>query len=124
MIDILNTKLIQQLNKTDIGNSTLFLNDCFDVFPAIKDKSVDAIICDLPYQTTNCEWDKTLPLDKLWEQYKRIIKDNGVIILFAQTPFDKVLGCSNLKWLKYEWIWEKTQATGFYNAKKNAFKSS
>jgi site-specific DNA-methyltransferase (adenine-specific) len=59
----------------------------------------------------------------LWIQYKRIIKDNGVIILFAQTPFDKVLGCSNLEWLKYEWIWEKTQATGHLNAKKMPMKA-
>jgi site-specific DNA-methyltransferase (adenine-specific) len=59
----------------------------------------------------------------LWLEYERIIKDNGPILLFAQTPFDKVLGCSNLKLLKYEWIWEKTQATGFYNAKKMPMKA-
>ena len=67
--------------------------------------------------TTKCKWDSVLPLEKLWKEYKRIIKDRGVIILFAQTPFDKVLGCSNLEWLKYEWIWEKTQASGHFNAK-------
>jgi site-specific DNA-methyltransferase (adenine-specific) len=59
----------------------------------------------------------------LWEHYKRIIKDDGVILLFAQTPFDKILGVSNLEWLRYEWIWEKTQATGFLNAKKMPLKS-
>lgn len=97
--------------------------DCFDYFPSIEDKSVDLIFADLPYGTTNCKWDSILPLDKLWVEYKRIIKDNGCILLFAQTPFDKVLGCSNLDWLKYEWIWEKTQATGFLNAKKMPMKS-
>jgi DNA modification methylase len=106
-----------------IGNATLYNADCFDIMPTIADKSIDAIICDLPYGTTNCAWDSILDLDKLWEQYTRIIKDNGVIVLFAQTPFDKVLGCSNLKWLKYEWIWEKTQATGHLNAKKMPMKA-
>ena len=106
-----------------IGNATLYNADCFDIMPTIADKSIDAIICDLPYGTTNCAWDSILDLDKLWEQYTRIIKENGVIILFAQTPFDKVLGCSNLKWLKYEWIWEKTQATGHLNAKKMPMKA-
>lgn len=105
-------------------NDTILINDdCFNVFDNIKDKSIDAIICDLPYGTTKCSWDSILPLDKLWEQYKRIIKDNGVIILFAQTPFDKVLGVSNLEWLKYEWIWEKPQATGYFNAKKMPMKA-
>lgn len=98
-------------------------SDCFDYFPNIKDKSIDLIFADLPYGTTNCKWDSILPLDKLWVEYKRIIKDNGCILLFAQTPFDKVLGCSNLDWLKYEWIWEKTQATGFLNAKKMPMKA-
>lgn len=97
--------------------------DCFDVFPYIGSGTVDAIICDLPYGTTKCKWDSALDLDKLWVQYKRIIKERGVIVLFAQTPFDKVLGCSNLDWLRYEWIWEKTQATGFFNAKKMPMKA-
>lgn len=105
-------------------NDTILINDdCFNIFPNIKDNSIDAIICDLPYGTTKCAWDSILPLDRLWDEYKRIIKDNGVIILFAQTPFDKVLGVSNLEWLKYEWIWEKPQATGYFNAKKMPMKA-
>ncbi len=104
------------LNKTILG-------DCLEVMPKIPDKSIDLILADLPFGTTNCRWDTIIPLDKLWEQYKRIIKTNGAILLFAQTPFDKVLGCSNLEWLKYEWIWEKTQATGFFNAKKMPMKA-
>jgi site-specific DNA-methyltransferase (adenine-specific) len=97
--------------------NSLVNGDCLEAMKYIADKSINAIICDLPYGTTNCKWDSVLDLDKLWEQYKRILKENGVIVLFAQTPFDKVLGCSNLEWLKYEWIWEKTQATGYFNAK-------
>jgi site-specific DNA-methyltransferase (adenine-specific) len=101
----------------------VILGDCFDFMPKIKDNSIDLICADLPYGSTKCKWDSQLPLDELWKEYKRIIKDNGCILLFAQTPFDKVLGCSNLEWLKYEWIWEKTQATGFLNAKKMPLKS-
>lgn len=101
----------------------ILFGDCFELMPKIKDKSVDLIFADLPYGATKCKWDSNLPLDKLWAEYKRIIKDNGCVLLFAQTPFDKVLGCSNLEWLKYEWIWEKTQATGFFNAKKMPMKA-
>lgn len=104
-------------------NNTLINADCFEIFPFIEDKSIDAIICDLPYGTTKCKWDSILNLNDLWGHYKRVIKKNGVIILFAQTPFDKVLGCSNLEWLKYEWVWEKTQATGYFNAKKMPMKA-
>jgi len=98
-------------------------DDCFNYFDEIKDKSIDLICADLPYGTTKCKWDSTLPLDELWVEYKRVIKDNGCIVLFGQTPFDKVLGCSNLGMLKYEWIYEKPQATGFLNAKKMPLKA-
>ena len=97
--------------------------DCLKLMNDIPDKSIDMILCDLPYGTTQNKWDSIIPLDKLWEQYCRVIKDNGAIVLFAQTPFDKVLGCSNLKMLKYEWIWEKTSATGHLNAKKMPMKA-
>lgn len=101
----------------------LIKGECLERMKDIPDKSVDMILCDLPYGTTQNKWDSIIPLDKLWEQYCRIIKDNGAIVLFAQTPFDKVLGCSNLKMLKYEWIWEKTSATGHLNAKKMPMKA-
>lgn len=81
------------------------------------------ILCDLPYGTTKCKWDSRIDLKRLWSDYERMIKDNGAIVLFAQTPFDKVLGCSNLKLLRYEWIWEKTSATGHLNAKKMPMKA-
>lgn len=100
----------------------LIPGNCLEIMPSIPDKSVDCILCDLPYGTTRNKWDSVIPLDKLWEQYKRIIKDNGAIVLFAQTPFDKVLGCSNLSMLKYEWIWKKENGTGFLNAKKAPLK--
>ena len=96
----------------------VYFGDCLDVMHIIPNKSVDMIFADLPYGSTHCKWDSPIDLTKLWEHYERIIKDNGAILLFAQTPFDKVLGCSNLKLLRYEWIWEKTQATGHLNAKK------
>lgn len=101
----------------------LINGDCLEEMKNIKDKSIDMILCDLPYGTTNCSWDSVIDLKLLWEQYERIIKDNGAILLFAQTPFDKILGASNLKLLRYEWIWEKTQATGHLNAKKMPMKS-
>lgn len=104
-------------------NIQLYQGDCLEVMKAIPGKSVDMILCDLPYGTTQNKWDSIIPLEPLWEQYERIIKDNGAIVLFAQTPFDKILGSSNLKMLRYEWIWEKTTATGHLNAKKMPMKA-
>ena len=102
----------------------IYLGDCLELIPKhVEDKSIDMIFCDLPYGTTQNKWDSVIPLDKLWKEYNRVIKDNGAIVLFAQTPFDKVLGASNLKMLKYEWVWEKTQATGHLNAKKMPMKA-
>lgn len=103
--------------------NTIYNEDCLEGMRRIPDQSVDMILCDLPYGTTNCRWDTIIPLDLLWEQYERIIKTNGAIVLFAQTPFDKVLGASNLKMLRYEWIWEKTTATGHFNAKRMPMKA-
>ena len=101
----------------------LIQGDCLEVMKEIPDKSVDMILCDLPYGTTRNKWDSIIPLAPLWEQYERVIKDNGAIVLTAQTPFDKVLGVSNLKMLKYEWIWEKDRASGHLNAKKMPMKA-
>jgi len=101
----------------------IYNEDCLIGMQKIKDNSIDMILCDLPYGTTKNAWDTIIPFDKLWEQYTRIIKDCGVIALFAQAPFDKVLACSNLDMFRYEWIWEKTSATGFLNAKKMPLKA-
>lgn len=95
--------------------------DCFDVFPTIADCSVDMVLADLPYGTTNCAWDSHLPLEALWKAYRRICQ--GPVVLFAQSPFDKVLGASNLRQLRYEWIWEKTNATGHLNAQRAPMKA-
>ncbi|MFY8160291.1 MAG: DNA-methyltransferase [Candidatus Kapaibacteriota bacterium] len=99
------------MNKEIINNIELYNADCFDVMPTIADKSIDCIIADLPYGTTACKWDSVLPFDKLWEQYKRIIKDNGAIVLFGSEPFSSYLRMSNIKMYRYDWIWEKTSAT-------------
>lgn len=101
----------------------LRMGDCLELMKSIPDCSVDMILCDLPYGTTACKWDTVIPFAPLWEQYNRIIKDAGCIALFAQCPFDKVLGCSNIGMLKYEWIVEKTKATGHLNSKKMPMKA-
>lgn len=101
-----------------------YKGDCLEIMPNhIDSNSVDMVLCDLPYGTTNCKWDSVIDLNALWSEYRRVIKDNGVVVLTAQTPFDKVLACSNLEMLRYEWIWEKTQATGHFNAKKMPMKA-
>lgn len=106
-----------------IQKNRIYQMDCLEGMKLIPDKSIDMILCDLPYGTTKNKWDSIIPLDELWKEYNRIIKDNGAIVLTAQTPFDKVLGMSNLKMLKYEWIWEKTSATGHLNAKRMPMKA-
>ena len=100
-----------------VSHSTLVNADCFDVFPFIEDKSIDAIICDLPYGTTACKWDSVLPFDKLWEQYKRIIKPNGAIVLFCSQPFTSALIMSNPNDFKYCWTWDKVKPNGHLVAK-------
>lgn len=99
----------------------LLLGDCIELMKDIPDKSIDLILCDMPYGTTKNRWDTVLPLDVLWNEYKRISR--GAIILAAQTPFDKLLGASNLPMLRYEWIWEKTHPTGHLNAKRAPMKA-
>jgi len=102
-----NKPLKPQFCQTDVSGSTFINADCFDVFPFIEDKSIDAIICDLPYGVTNMKWDSILPFDKLWEQYERIIKDNGAIVLTATNPFASALIMSNPKLFKYDIVWHK-----------------
>ena len=92
--------------------------DCLELMKEIPDKSIDMILCDLPYGTTKNKWDSIIPLDALWGGYERIIKDNGAIVLFAQMPFAATLVNAELKLFRYEWVWHKTRATGFLNANK------
>jgi DNA modification methylase len=114
------------MRKQLLGNlelNRIYQRDCIEGMSLIPEKSIDMVLCDLPYGTTRNKWDSVINLQLLWEQYERIIKDNGAIVLTAQTPFDKVLGASNLQLLRYEWIWEKTSATGHLNAKKMPMKA-
>ena len=102
----------------------LLNGDCLELMKDIPDKSIDMILCDLPYGTTaRNKWDCIIPYNLLWDEYNRIIKDNGAICLFAQLPFDKTLATSNLQMLRYEWIWKKQQGTGHLNAKKMPMKA-
>jgi len=96
----------------------IYQGDCLELMKQIDDKSVDMILCDLPYGTTACEWDTIIPFESLWEQYKRIIKDNGAIVLTASQPFTSVLVMSNVKMFKYCWIWDKVLHSNPLIAKK------
>jgi site-specific DNA-methyltransferase (adenine-specific) len=100
----------------------LYEGDCIDILKEIDNKIIDMVLCDLPYNTTANKWDCLIPLDKLWEQYKRICKDNAAIVLFSQIPFSIILANSNLSWLRYEWIWIKNQGTGFLQVNKAPLK--
>jgi len=112
----------QPFCQTRVSGSTFINADCFDVFPFIDDKSINAIIADLPYGTTACKWDSVLPLDKLWAEYKRILKDNGCLVFTGTQPFTTTLIASNIKMFKYELIWDKVLPTGFAIAKHQPMK--
>ena len=88
----------------------LILGDCLEKMQNIPDKSIDMILCDLPYGTTQCKWDSIIPFDSLWKQYNRIIKNNGAIVLFGSEPFSSMCRISNIKQYKYDWVWDKKQA--------------
>lgn len=100
----------------------LIQGDCLEKMKDISDKSVDAIICDLPYGTTACAWDSIIDLELLWEQYKRVIKPYKPIVLFGSQPFTTRLISSNYDWFKYCWIWKKNRATGHVHAKNRPMK--
>ena len=86
----------------------IYNEDCLDGMKRIPDKSIDMILCDLPYGTTACKWDTVIPFEPLWEHYERVIKDNGAIVLFGQEPFSSYLRLSNIDDYKYDWVWEKS----------------
>jgi len=94
----------------------VIMGDCLIEMKKIEDKSIDMILCDLPYGTTACKWDTVIPFEPLWEQYKRIIKDDGAIVLTASQPFTSALVMSNIKMFKYEWIWESNKSPNFAQA--------
>ena len=96
---------------------------CLDIMVKIPDKRLDMILCDLPYGTTACAWDTIIPFAPLWEQYERIIKDNGAIVLTASQPFTSALIMSNVKMFKYCWYWEKERLTNIAQVKRRAGKT-
>jgi site-specific DNA-methyltransferase (adenine-specific) len=100
-----------------IDDNLLINDDCLKVMPLIPNNSIDLILADLPYSITASKWDKMIPLDQLWEQYKRIIKNTGVIVLTSTQPFTTKLIMSNIEMFKYEWIWSKNTSAGFIHAK-------
>jgi len=117
------------MKKVIINNIELYNADCFDIMPTIADKSIDCIIADLPYGVLNkknsfAQWDSVLSFDKLWEQYKRIVKDNGAIVLFGQGLFSAELMLSNKNMWRYNLIWKKgNRISGFLNAKKQPLRN-
>ncbi|MDR1917231.1 MAG: site-specific DNA-methyltransferase [Synergistaceae bacterium] len=99
-------------------NGQLYLGDCLEIMPEIPTGSVDMILCDLPYGIADCKWDKRIDMDQLWAEYRRVCKSNAAIVLTAQRPFATDLINAARKWFRYEIIWEKSMALGFFNAKK------
>ena len=100
----------------------LLHGDCLELMKNIPDKSIDMVLCDLPYGTTENKWDSIIPFDKMWGGVNRIIKDNGAVVLFSQMPFTAKLVMSNFDNFRYEWIWEKSLRTGFLNARRMPLK--
>jgi len=109
------------MNKEEMLNKVI-CGDCLEVMKDIPDKSIDMILCDLPYGTTACKWDVVIPFEPLWEQYKRIIKDNGAIVLTASQPFTSALVMSNIKDFKYCWVWDKKKGGNIMNLKSQPYK--
>ena len=104
-----------------LKENTIHLGDCLDLMPSIPSKSVDMILCDLPYGTTACEWDSIIDMGRLWAEYERVIKDNGAIVLTANSVFTFKLWASNPSLFRYKWTWYKGGTTGFLNAKVKPF---
>ena len=101
----------------------LYQGDCLEIMKGIPDNSIDMILCDLPYGTTHCEWDKTIDFEQMWKQYRRVRKPNGAILLFSAQPFTTDLIMSNRNEFRYEIIWQKTLPSGFLNAKRMPLRS-
>ena len=100
-----------------IETNKVYCMDAFELLKQLQDKSIDLVLCDLPYGTTRCKWDTILPLDRLWKQYKRILKDDGVVVLTASQPFTTILINSNMDWFRYCWVWDKVKPNGHLVAK-------
>lgn len=94
----------------------IYNEDCFETFKRIKSESVDLVLCDPPYGTTQCKWDSIIPLESMWRELKKIVKKSGCISLCCQEPFTSVLVCSYLSKFRYKWVWEKVVPTGHLNS--------
>lgn len=105
-------------------NVNLMKGDCLELMKSIPDGSVDLILTDPPYGTTQCKWDSVIPFEPMWSELKRIIKPNGAIVLFGSEPFSSALRMSNIKQYKYDWIWDKKIPSGMCNAKIMPMKQS
>jgi DNA modification methylase len=105
-----------------LSDHKLILGDCLDELPKIFDKNIDLVLTDPPYGTTQCKWDSVIPFEPMWNQLKRVIKDNGAIALFGSEPFSSALRMSNIKQFKYDWIWQKDNGTGFALSNKQPLK--
>ena len=101
-----------------LKENTIHLGDCLDLMPSIPSKSVDMILCDLPYGTTACEWDSIIDMGKLWAEYERVIKDNGAIVLTANSVFTFKLWASNPSLFRYKWVWMKSKKTRYLDANR------
>jgi site-specific DNA-methyltransferase (adenine-specific) len=106
-----------------LEENKIHLGDCLNLMPSIPSKSIDMILCDLPYGTTACEWDSIIDMGRLWQEYERVIKDNGAIVLTANSVFTFKLWSSNPSLFRYKWIWIKSIAYGFLNSKKRPLTS-
>lgn len=113
-----NNIFFERGQMADKPNNYLWNGDCLELMKDIPDKSIDAIICDLPYGTTQCKWDDIIPFKLLWNEYNRIAKDNCPIVLFGSEPFSSALRMSNIKNYKYDWIWYKDRPSNSLNAKR------
>ena len=105
-------------------NYELYNGDCLEIMKDIPDKSIDVVLCDLPYNKLNAKWDKMIPMPLLWEQYRRIIKDNGAIILFAQQPFTSLVVASNIEEFRHNIVWHKDKCANFLHAKNQPRKTT
>ena len=106
----------------DNGNIQLYHGDCLEVMPTLPEKSIDMILADLPYGTTACKWDSIIPFDILWRNYTHLLNSARCVALFGSEPFSSTMRVSNLNWYKYDWIWDKSRASGFVHAKNKPMK--
>lgn len=105
-----------------MSNTILYNADCLDIMPTLKEKSVDMVLCDLPYGITSNKWDTVIPFEDLWKGYERVCKDNAIIALFASQPFSSALVMSNPKMFRHEWIWIKNRGSNFANTVREPMK--